>query len=67
MNSAIEGRDPFDEVAESFLERYRAGERPSVTEYAQRYPQLAEQIRELLPALVLLEQGKSGDGDGTGR
>jgi serine/threonine protein kinase/WD40 repeat protein len=56
MKSANEDRDPFDAVAESFLERYRAGERPSVTEYAERYPELAEQIRDLLPALVALEK-----------
>ena len=40
----------------TFLERYRAGERPSITEYAARYPELADQIRELLPALVMIEQ-----------
>jgi serine/threonine protein kinase len=56
MTSPNEGRDPFEEVAESFLERYRAGERPSVAEYVQRYPQLADQIRELLPALVAVEK-----------
>jgi serine/threonine protein kinase/Tfp pilus assembly protein PilF len=56
MSRADEGRDPFDEVAESFLERYRAGERPSVAEYAERYPALADQIRELLPALVAVER-----------
>jgi hypothetical protein len=36
MNGALGDRDPFDEVVESFLERYRAGERPTVTEYAER-------------------------------
>lgn len=36
MKGANENRDPFDEVAESFLERYRAGERPSVAEYVER-------------------------------
>ncbi|HLJ96543.1 MAG TPA: WD40 repeat domain-containing serine/threonine protein kinase, partial [Gemmataceae bacterium] len=56
MNGAGEDRDPFDEVAESFLERYRAGERPSITEYVQRYPDLADQIRDLLPALVAVEK-----------
>ena len=56
MNRANEDRDPFDEVAESFLERFRAGERPSVTEYAERYPQLADQIRDLLPALIAVEK-----------
>jgi serine/threonine protein kinase/WD40 repeat protein len=56
MKSAEENRDPFDEVAESFLARYRAGERPSVSEYAERHPELAEQIRALLPALVAVER-----------
>jgi serine/threonine protein kinase/WD40 repeat protein len=57
MSAANEDRDPFDAVAESFLERYRAGERPSVSEYADRYPELAAQIRDLLPALVAMEKG----------
>jgi serine/threonine protein kinase/WD40 repeat protein len=56
MKGANENRDPFDEVAESFLKRYRAGERPSVAEYIERYPELADQIRELLPALVAVEK-----------
>src|SRR5262249_24134415 len=56
MNRANDDRDPFDKVAESFLERYRAGERPSVTEYAERYPELADQIRDLLPALLAVEK-----------
>jgi len=56
MKGANENRDPFDEVAESFLERYQAGEHPSVSEYVMRYHELAEQIRELLPALVAVEK-----------
>jgi serine/threonine protein kinase/WD40 repeat protein len=56
MNGATEDREPFDAAAESFLERYRAGERPSITEYVERYPQLANQIRELFPALVMVEK-----------
>ncbi len=49
-------RDPFEVVAESFLARFRAGERPSIEDYAARHPELAAQIRELLPALVLVVQ-----------
>ena len=48
--------DAIDQLAESFVTRYRAGERPSVDEYAEHYPELAETLRELLPTLVLLEQ-----------
>jgi eukaryotic-like serine/threonine-protein kinase len=48
--------DPLGPVLESFLGRFRQGERPSLTEYIERYPGLADQIRELLPALVEMEQ-----------
>ena len=48
MNEPTSDRDPFEAVAESFLARYRAGERPSITEYAARHPELAEKIRRLL-------------------
>jgi serine/threonine protein kinase len=56
MIPADEDRDPFDEVTEPFLERYGAGERASVTEYEERYPHLADQIRSLLPTLAAMER-----------
>ena len=46
----------FDELAEEFAERCRRGERPSPDEYADRLPELAEEIREMFPALVEVEQ-----------
>src|SRR5205823_3786922 len=49
--------DPLDPVAEEFLGRLRQGERPPLSEYVSRYPDLAERIREVFPALALLEQG----------
>ncbi len=58
-NEGIERVDAFDQVAESFLERVRRGERPSISDYLARYPELAEQIRELLPLLVEMELAKS--------
>ena len=48
--------DPLDDVAEEFADRYRRGERPSLSDYAARYPQHAERIRRLFPALVGMEQ-----------
>ena len=48
--------DPLDAPAEEFLTRYRRGERPALTEYAERYPDQAERIRALFPALVEMEQ-----------
>src|SRR5262249_9280566 len=47
--------DPLGKLAEEFLERYRRGERPALIEYTNRHPELAEQIQELFPALVMLE------------
>jgi serine/threonine protein kinase/Flp pilus assembly protein TadD len=43
------------ELAEEFLERYRQGERPSLKEYAERHPELAAEIRQVFPAMALME------------
>jgi WD40 repeat protein/serine/threonine protein kinase len=48
-------RDPLERLAESFLERYRRGERPPLTEYTDAHPDLADDIRELFPALMEME------------
>src|SRR5947209_3738637 len=43
------------ELAEEFLERYRRGERPSLKEYLERHPDLAGEIREVFPAMAMME------------
>src|SRR5947209_725980 len=48
----------IDGVAEEFAARYRRGERPPLQEYIDRHPELAEEIREVLPALAEMEQVK---------
>jgi serine/threonine protein kinase len=48
--------DLLDSLAESFLTRYRRGERPSLSDYTRQHPDLASQIQELFPALVELEE-----------
>ena len=57
--------DPLGPVVESFLARFRRGERPALTELIARHPELAGRIRELIPALVELEQlgGSTGSID----
>ena len=45
-------------LADEFAARYRAGERPSLQHYIDRYPELADDIRELFPAMVEIEQVK---------
>lgn len=43
------------ELAEDFSVRVRSGQLPEIEDYARRYPELAERIRELFPTLMLLE------------
>jgi WD40 repeat protein/serine/threonine protein kinase len=52
----------LNHLGDEFAERYRRGERPSLQEYIDRYPELAEEIREFFPAMVEMEQVK-GDRD----
>jgi hypothetical protein len=63
MSEPDADRDPFEVVAKSFLARIRAGQRPSIEEFATRHPELADQIRELLPALVMVEQDLTIDSE----
>jgi WD40 repeat protein len=53
--------DPFGQIADEFVEAFRQGKRPSVEEFARRYPEHADEIREMLPALVLMERAKSAE------
>ncbi len=46
----------IDQLAEEFAARFRRGERPTYQEYVDQHPELAEEIRELFPALVEMER-----------
>ena len=48
-------RDPVEVLAEEFTDRFRRGERPSLDDYTQRYPEYAEQLRRVFPTLMLME------------
>ena len=63
MSDSSADRDPLDRLAEDFVARFREGQRPSLTDYAEQHPELAAQIRELFPALVELEQCKPATND----
>jgi serine/threonine protein kinase/WD40 repeat protein len=54
-SSAIDPIDPVGPLADEFLERHRRGEQPSVADYAERYPQHAERIKQLFPMLLTME------------
>ena len=68
LDSSSGVREPVELLAEEFLERRRRGERPTVAEYEARHPELAAAIRDLFPALLLMEnlgQGSLGIPAGT--
>jgi serine/threonine protein kinase/tetratricopeptide (TPR) repeat protein len=67
MANSSDDRDPVERLADSFLARFRRGERPSIEDYVAQHPDLADEIRELLPALVALEQDMSIDAPSTGQ
>ena len=66
MPSSDSSRHTLERLAEEFVERYRRGERPALSEYADRHPDLAAEIRDLFPALVRIEHLKPVAGDLTG-
>jgi serine/threonine protein kinase len=55
------------QVADEFTQRLNRGEQPSVEEYAEKHPEIADVLREVLPALGLLRwpdmEAALADGD----
>lgn len=58
MIDTLANGDPLDDLAEEFARRWRNGEQPSIEEYAARFPDWADRIRELFPAVLLMERLK---------
>ncbi|MDP6503728.1 MAG: serine/threonine protein kinase, partial [Planctomycetota bacterium] len=70
METQVDERDPFDELASEFVERQRSGDCPTIDEYVERYPELADEIRELFPTIAAMENvraGRQGSGSGKAR
>jgi WD40 repeat protein/serine/threonine protein kinase len=55
MSGSSDERDPVELLADEFMARKRRGEKPTLSEYAAKYPDLADAIRELFPALLMME------------
>ena len=66
MSTSSNQRNPVERLAEDFLDRKRRGERPTLREYLERYPVLAEEIRDLFPALLMMEDLGGDSGGQTG-
>ena len=66
MNESLYGQDQVEALAEEFLGRRRQGERPTIAEYAAKYPALADAIRACFPALLLVEDLKPDPAEAAG-
>ena len=51
-----ESRNPVEVLAEEFIERQRKGDQPTIAEYAEAHPELADTINELFPGILVLER-----------
>jgi serine/threonine protein kinase/Flp pilus assembly protein TadD len=52
------------QVADEFTERLNRGEEPQVEEYAQRHPEIASLLRQVLPALKLIRLPDEAETEG---
>jgi hypothetical protein len=52
----------IDTLVAEFLARKRRGEHPTIKEYCVKHPDLAQDIRELLPTAKLIEEFKPEPG-----
>jgi serine/threonine protein kinase/formylglycine-generating enzyme required for sulfatase activity/Flp pilus assembly protein TadD len=66
MSDSNSDVNPLDQLVEEIVDRHRRGERPSLTEYAAKYPNLAAELRELFPALVMMEDVRPEQREVTG-
>ena len=66
MNDMDSEADPLVDLAKEFAVRYRRGERPSLSDYVRRYPEQAERIQRIFPAMVAMERlGSAEEWSGT--
>ena len=66
MTTSSNARNPVEVLAEEFLDRKRRGEQPTLREYVEHYPELADDIRDLFPALLMMEDLGESSGGTTG-
>jgi serine/threonine protein kinase len=58
MAGSVTERDPLEAIASEYMQRLRQGQQPTMEEYCQRYPELAEAIRDLFPVITSVERIK---------
>ncbi len=63
MGNSDSSPNVVDRLAEDIVERFRRGERPTLDEYVAGHPAYADELREVFPALILLESIKPRSDD----
>jgi serine/threonine protein kinase/WD40 repeat protein len=58
MSSSSNARGPVELLADEFLARCKRGEKPTIKEYCDRHPDLADEIRDVFEALLMVEDLK---------
>ncbi|HEV3120351.1 MAG TPA: serine/threonine-protein kinase, partial [Isosphaeraceae bacterium] len=66
MSTSSDRRNPVEVLAEEFLEQKRRGEAVTPEEYAEKHPELADEILVLFPALLMMEDLGGDSGGQTG-
>jgi serine/threonine-protein kinase len=66
MPSTSDERSPVELLADEFLARCKRGEKPTIKEYCDRHPALADEIRDVFEAVLMVEDLKPGPDDVSG-
>jgi serine/threonine protein kinase len=63
MSASSDARSPVELLADEFLARCKRGEKPTIKEYCDRHPDLADEIRDVFEAMLMVEDLKPGPDD----
>src|SRR5262249_49595854 len=63
MSASSDARSPVELLADEFLARCKRGEKPTIQEYCDRHPDLADEIRDVFEAVLMVEDLKPGSSD----
>jgi eukaryotic-like serine/threonine-protein kinase len=66
MAFSSDERGPVELLADEFLARCKRGENPTIKEYCDGHPELADEIRDVFEAVLMVEDLKPGTADPSG-
>jgi serine/threonine protein kinase len=59
MSMTDSERDPLEMLMDEYAQQCRAGQAPSISEFAGQHPEWSAQLRELLPTVARMEKAKA--------